>query len=153
MRRRLPRRVSTGDGLQMTATRSMDRVAGVASSLLMMGSETTRPQRQSSSVSQQQPALNDRPFLSRQATIGRNSEFHNLTSHDRELLGGIEYRSLKLLLKIVTGWSPPVLAWEFANWQGSLLLRYSLIRCYLSCGLDSDCQSQVQRVPAVNWTR
>ncbi|SPJ70348.1 probable potassium transporter TRK-1 [Fusarium torulosum] len=104
MRRRLPRRVSTGDGLQMTATRSMDRVAGVASSLLMMGSETTRPQRQSSSVSQQQPALNDRPFLSRQATIGRNSEFHNLTSHDRELLGGIEYHSLKLLLKIVTAY-------------------------------------------------
>jgi potassium uptake Trk family protein len=83
----------------------MDRVAGVASSLLMMGSETTRPRRQSTtSVSQQQPALNDRPFLSRQATIGRNSEFHNLTSHDRELLGGIEYRSLKLLLKIVTAY-------------------------------------------------
>jgi hypothetical protein len=82
----------------------MDRIAGVASSLLVMGSETTRPRRQSAtSFSQQQPALNDRPFLSRQATIGRNSEFHNLTSHDRELLGGIEYRSLKLLLKIVTG--------------------------------------------------
>src|SRR6478735_8996193 len=133
MRRRLPRRISTGDGFQMTATRSMDRVAGIASSLLMMGSETTRPRRQSSSsVSQQQPALNDRPFLSRQATIGRNSDFQNLTSHDRELLGGIEYRSLKLLLKIVTGWSPPVLTWEFVNWQGSLLLRCSLIRCYLS---------------------
>ncbi|RYC80585.1 Low-affinity potassium transport protein [Fusarium oxysporum f. sp. narcissi] len=102
VRRRRPRRISTGDGFQMTAARSMDRVAGVASSLLMMGSETTRPRRQSTtSVSQQQPALNDRPFLSRQATIGRNSEFHNLTSHDRELLGGIEYRSLKLLLKIV----------------------------------------------------
>lgn len=105
LRRRQPRRISTGDGFQMTAARSMDRVAGVASSLLMMGSETTRPRRQSTtSVSQQQPALNDRPFLSRQATIGRNSEFHNLTSHDRELLGGIEYRSLKLLLKIVTAY-------------------------------------------------
>ncbi|KAM0337699.1 hypothetical protein ACHAPU_011518, partial [Fusarium lateritium] len=105
VRRRQPRRVSTSDGFQMTAARSMDRVAGVASSLLMMGSETKRPRRQSTtSVSRQQPALNDRPFLSRQATIGRNSEFHNLTSHDRELLGGIEYRSLKLLLKIVTAY-------------------------------------------------
>lgn len=102
VRRRQPRRISTGDGFQMTAARSVDRVAAVASSLLVMRSETTRPRRQSTtSVSQQQPALNDRPFLSRQATIGRNSEFHNLTSHDRELLGGIEYRSLKLLLKIV----------------------------------------------------
>ena len=41
--------------------------------------------------------------LSRQATIGRNSQFRNLTSEDKEQLGGIEYRSLKLLLKIVTG--------------------------------------------------
>ncbi|KAJ3537159.1 hypothetical protein NM208_g6428 [Fusarium decemcellulare] len=54
-----------------------------------------------SSITRKQLALNDRPFLSRQATIGRNSQFHNLTSEDRELLGGIEYRSLKLLLKIV----------------------------------------------------
>ncbi|WZH45682.1 cation transport protein-domain-containing protein [Fusarium acuminatum] len=105
VRRRQPRRISTGDGFQMTAARSVDRVAAVASSLLVMRSETTRPRRQSTtSVSQQQLALNDRPFLSRQATIGRNSEFHNLTSHDRELLGGIEYRSLKLLLKIVTAY-------------------------------------------------
>jgi hypothetical protein len=97
----------------MTAARSVDRVAAVASSLLVMRSETTRPRRQSTtSVSQQQLALNDRPFLSRQATIGRNSEFHNLTSHDRELLGGIEYRSLKLLLKIVTGRFPSTLTWR-----------------------------------------
>lgn len=45
----------------------------------------------------------DLPSLSSQATVGRNSQFHNLTSEDRDLLGGIEYRSLKLLLKIVTG--------------------------------------------------
>lgn len=43
------------------------------------------------------------PNLSSNATVGRNSQFHNLTERDRELLGGIEYRSLKLLLKIVTG--------------------------------------------------
>ncbi|KAB8067028.1 cation transport protein-domain-containing protein, partial [Aspergillus leporis] len=44
----------------------------------------------------------DMPSLSAQATVGRNSLFHNLTAEDRELLGGIEYRSLRLLLKIVT---------------------------------------------------
>jgi hypothetical protein len=43
------------------------------------------------------------PYLSSQATIGRNSQFQNLTKEDRELLGGLEYRALKLLLKIVVG--------------------------------------------------
>ncbi|KAF5857837.1 hypothetical protein ETB97_005211 [Aspergillus alliaceus] len=46
----------------------------------------------------------DLPGLSAQATVGRNSQFRNLTEKDRELLGGIEYRSLKLLLKIVTAY-------------------------------------------------
>ncbi|CRL31292.1 Cation transporter [Penicillium camemberti] len=34
----------------------------------------------------------------------RNSQFHNLSAKDPETLGGIEYRSLKLLLKIVVGY-------------------------------------------------
>ncbi|KAL5340483.1 cation transport protein-domain-containing protein [Aspergillus crustosus] len=42
--------------------------------------------------------------LSRQATLGRNSQFLNLTAKDRERLGGVEYRSLRLLLKIVIGY-------------------------------------------------
>ncbi|CAG8877204.1 unnamed protein product [Penicillium salamii] len=46
----------------------------------------------------------DLPNMSSQATIGRNSQFHNLSAKDRETLGGIEYRSLKLLLKIVVGY-------------------------------------------------
>lgn len=52
-------------------------------------------------MSLHQPLANEIPFLSKQATIGRNSNFTNLTAQDREELGGIEYRSLKLLLKIV----------------------------------------------------
>ncbi|KAF3385464.1 Low-affinity potassium transport protein [Penicillium rolfsii] len=44
------------------------------------------------------------PRISTHATVGRNSQFHNLSAEDRERLGGIEYRSLKLLLKIVTGY-------------------------------------------------
>lgn len=43
------------------------------------------------------------PWLSRQVTIGRNSNFHGLSAQDREELGGIEYRSLKILLKILIG--------------------------------------------------
>lgn len=43
------------------------------------------------------------PFLSRETTVGRNSQFHNLTAEDRVKLGGIEYRSLRLLLKITSG--------------------------------------------------
>lgn len=45
--------------------------------------------------------VNSFPQLSREVTVGRNSLFHNMSSADREALGGIEYRSLKLLLKIV----------------------------------------------------
>lgn len=73
--------------------------------MFVIGTEKSRPERRPSFVSQSpsQPALNDKPFLSRQATIGRNSQFRNLTSEDREALGGVEYRSLKLLLKIVAG--------------------------------------------------
>ncbi|ROT34443.1 potassium transporter [Sodiomyces alkalinus F11] len=42
------------------------------------------------------------PRLSRSVTIGRNSNFFNLTEEDRETLGGVEYRGLKLLLKITS---------------------------------------------------
>ncbi|KAL4942513.1 hypothetical protein BDV06DRAFT_191971 [Aspergillus oleicola] len=44
------------------------------------------------------------PGLSSQAMLGRNSQFLNLTAEDRERLGGVEYRSLRLLLKIVIGY-------------------------------------------------
>jgi len=39
--------------------------------------------------------------LSAQAMIGRNSHFTNLSEEDRNRLGGIEYRALKLLLKVI----------------------------------------------------
>lgn len=41
------------------------------------------------------------PYLSWQATTGRNSAFVGLTAAQREELGGIEYRALKLLAKIL----------------------------------------------------
>lgn len=43
----------------------------------------------------------ERLKLSANAMLGRNSNFVNLSEEDRDRLGGIEYRSLKLLLKIV----------------------------------------------------
>lgn len=42
--------------------------------------------------------------LSANAIMGRNSNFANLSEHDKDRLGGIEYRSLKLLLKIILGY-------------------------------------------------
>jgi potassium uptake Trk family protein len=44
------------------------------------------------------------PYLSYQPTIGRNSQFVDLTEEQRDELGGIEYRSLKLLAKILVGY-------------------------------------------------
>lgn len=93
VRRRKP------DGLSIVEATSIERVA---SSVFVLGATPSheRPRSQSRSSQQRHP---DMPYLSSQATIGRNSQFTNLTAHDREKLGGIEYRSLKLLLKIVLG--------------------------------------------------
>lgn len=41
------------------------------------------------------------PYLSWQPTLGRNSQFVNLTEEQREELGGIEYRALKTLAKVL----------------------------------------------------
>ncbi|KAK1780313.1 cation transport protein-domain-containing protein [Copromyces sp. CBS 386.78] len=41
------------------------------------------------------------PYLSWEPTLGRNSQFRDLTEEQREELGGIEYRVLKLLQKII----------------------------------------------------
>jgi hypothetical protein len=48
------------------------------------------------------------PYLSYQPTIARNSQFVDLTDEQRDELGGIEYRSLKLLGKILLGMCNPV---------------------------------------------
>lgn len=50
-----------------------------------------------------QAALQNLPRLSTQFSVGRNSLFYNLTQEDREILGGVEYRSLRVLLAIVIG--------------------------------------------------
>ncbi|KAB5558490.1 cation transport protein-domain-containing protein [Coniochaeta sp. 2T2.1] len=42
------------------------------------------------------------PYLSWEPTLGRNSQFPDLTEEQREELGGIEYRSLKTLALVLT---------------------------------------------------
>ncbi|TWU78320.1 hypothetical protein ED733_008477 [Metarhizium rileyi] len=83
-------------------SRSVGRAAGIASSLFVLGRRPTNPP-----IPGELPRLrrapDDMPYLSGDATVGRNSRFHNLTRQDRDKLGGIEYRSLKLLLKVVVG--------------------------------------------------
>ncbi|KAJ5223227.1 Low-affinity potassium transport protein [Penicillium chermesinum] len=84
----------------LSATAPLERVA----SMLFRPGESASYDRHSQRPSQptyRQLAL---PNISSQATIGRNSQFYHLTTEDRERLGGIEYRSLKLLLKIVTAY-------------------------------------------------
>jgi hypothetical protein len=43
------------------------------------------------------------PYISFDATVGRNSAFHLLTNEQMEELGGVEYRALNALLWIVGG--------------------------------------------------
>ncbi|OAX79563.1 hypothetical protein ACJ72_06115, partial [Emergomyces africanus] len=80
----------------ITSTSTLERVA---SSIFVLEGRPSTNNKQHSPL---QPALSqhlDLP-LSSHATLGHNSQFRNLTTEDREKLGGIEYRSLKLLLKI-----------------------------------------------------
>jgi Trk-type K+ transport system membrane component len=44
------------------------------------------------------------PYLSFQANVGRNSNFKGLTTEQQEELGGVEYRALKLLLRITVAY-------------------------------------------------
>ncbi|KAK4122740.1 potassium transporter [Parathielavia appendiculata] len=73
----------------------------VAASLFVLGKTRPPSPRRSHSTSR---VGADLPYLSQQVTIGRNSNFKGLTARDRERLGGIEYRALKLLLKIASGY-------------------------------------------------
>ncbi|KAK1589954.1 cation transporter [Colletotrichum navitas] len=92
------RRSHFPEGPAMRAARSMEKVA---SSVLVLGQTKSSGRESRRSDLSTQPRPSDLPNLSRQVTVGRNSQFFHLTERDRELLGGIEYRSLKLLLKII----------------------------------------------------
>ncbi|XHG07627.1 hypothetical protein AWENTII_010762 [Aspergillus wentii] len=75
----------------------------VASSMFVIG---RRPSEQGQRIQRAVSLSKDSnlPGLSSQASVGRNSQFYNLTARDRETLGGIEYRALRVLLRIVIGY-------------------------------------------------
>lgn len=77
---------------------SIERVATTVGTVFVLGKTRAGVARQAAPP---RPPATGLPMLSKQVTIGRNSQFLNLTSSDRERLGGIEYRALKVLLKIV----------------------------------------------------
>ncbi|KAG5296781.1 potassium transporter [Histoplasma ohiense] len=93
----LPARRKIMGSSRITSTTTLERVA--SSIFVLEGRPSTR---------QKQPPLQHSLSqhlhlpLSSHAALGPNSQFRNLTAEDRETLGGIEYRSLKLLFKIVT---------------------------------------------------
>lgn len=137
-----------------------ERVADLTSSLFVMGNEPIK--RNKTCISHDTPRKSADPqgmlALSRQVTLGRNSEFLNLTKEDREKLGGIEYRSLKLLLKIVF-----CEYWPSEHYQAfdcmeltnsvSILLWSSYLWSNLSCGMDSVRRSKVRGLPKRMWSK
>ncbi|KAI2787227.1 Low-affinity potassium transport protein [Penicillium oxalicum] len=98
--RDLKRQKSTRSMASRSRTRTVERAV---SSIFVLGNAPA-PTQGSERRTQIEQRTFDLPNISSQATIGRNSQFYNLTAEDKARLGGIEYRSLKLLLKIVTGY-------------------------------------------------
>ncbi|RMZ77237.1 hypothetical protein DV738_g4525, partial [Chaetothyriales sp. CBS 135597] len=101
--KRVPRRRRKFDGPALVKATSKE-IASAATSAFVFGSSRRRSGSQHRPPYQPTARSQALPFLSPQVTIGRNSQFSNLTDQDREQLGGIEYRSLKLLLKIVVAY-------------------------------------------------
>lgn len=98
----------------------------------------------------------DMPYLSYQPTIGRNSRFLDLTDEQRDELGGIEYRSLKLLAKIVFSMGRPFLPLPkevinvfFLKPKNRLLRVLACIRCHLSYWLDSQFRREIQGLSSI----
>ncbi|EWY79271.1 hypothetical protein FOYG_17552 [Fusarium oxysporum NRRL 32931] len=98
-------RVRDHFGLEHTA--SIERVT---SSVFVLGQtrsrsrDLNRGRRDASRPRAPYTHVSDLPQLSSRVTIGRNSQFHGLTAEERETLGGMEYRSLKLLFWISMGY-------------------------------------------------
>lgn len=92
------RRRQTVTSIYSTTTRPLEQAASM---MFRVGGSTSSTRGRNAKREIKNLAL---PNISSQATQSRNSQFHNLTAEDRQKLGGIEYRSLKLLLKIVIGY-------------------------------------------------
>ncbi|KAK0624148.1 potassium transporter [Immersiella caudata] len=94
------RRTWNLDGPTVSKAISLDRMAA---DMFVLGAPARNQQQQGPRRRSTSREAN-LPFLSKQVTVGRNSQFLNMTSADRERLGGVEYRALKVLLKIASGY-------------------------------------------------
>lgn len=97
------RRVSTTVDRFLPRVSTMERVV---SSAFAMGPHPRKRNmsplsRFSRKVNKEPPNM---PYLSYTPTVGRNSQFVDLTEDQRDELGGIEYKSLKLLAKVLVGY-------------------------------------------------
>ncbi|ETS86288.1 hypothetical protein PFICI_00116 [Pestalotiopsis fici W106-1] len=93
-------RRSMDTGHRLSHARSLERAV---SDMFVLRPDRSRDRTVSTADTGSTPTVVKRlPRLSRHITIGRNSHFSNLSMRDRRILGGIEYRSLQLLLKIVS---------------------------------------------------
>jgi hypothetical protein len=99
----LTRRQTTRSIQSRSRTLTLERVVSSARSVFILEGSSSTERAMPATKPREMKQL-DLPNISSQATIGRNSQFHNLSDEDRDALGGIEYRSLKLLLKIVVGY-------------------------------------------------
>ena len=76
----------------------------VASSAFSIGPNSATRSR--TSILRERPMPKEMLNLSTQASLGRNSRFYNLSAEDRDVLGGVEYVALKLLLRVIVGPCP-----------------------------------------------
>lgn len=97
----LRRRRTNASHRSMSIHSVRNSVGNVAKSMLILDSTGGNRRDRRASNSRASQYHDDNLRLSHHVTIGRNSEFTNMTKADWELVGGVEYRSLKLLLKIV----------------------------------------------------
>ncbi|KAJ5198239.1 uncharacterized protein N7498_007356 [Penicillium cinerascens] len=95
------RRRQTATSIYSVTTRPLEQAASM---MFRVGGSAALSRTSSSPANKREFKNLALPNISSQATQSRNSQFHNLTEEDRQNLGGIEYRSLKLLLKIVIGY-------------------------------------------------
>lgn len=76
----------------------------------------TMPRTETISGHQSNQEGRDVPYISFAATVGRNSNFQDLTEEQREELGGAEYRALKILWWIVSVY------WVFMPLAGATII-------------------------------
>lgn len=95
------RRRQTAASIYSATTRPLEQAASM---MFRVGGSAGLSRTSSSPANKREFKHLALPNISSQATQSRNSQFHNLTAEDRQKLGGIEYRSLKLLLKTVIGY-------------------------------------------------